>query len=180
MGGSWRVTCFGSFLPVNTFNINREPSWGLIALITHNLAATCEFSRPACSLDCHLIVAVSLPGLLVAPGAAVRHLGEIGPTLNGVDEDVARLEHGVRGPGPGHFGLAAAGQVVVVWVDVEVGDLADAVAGGVPRDGRDVVDAEAGAVVGLVGVAVLDVLVVVGRGDSACLAVSIYLLCISL
>jgi hypothetical protein len=46
-------------------------------------------------------------------------------------------------------------------VDVEVGDLAGAAAGGILGDGGDVVDAETSDVARLVGEAVLDVLVVV-------------------
>lgn len=88
-------------------------------------------------------------------------LDDEGAALDGVDEDVARGEVGVRGPGADKADVAAALEVVVLGVDVEVGGLADTSAGGVCGDGSAVEDAEAGAVVRLVDVVVDDVLVVV-------------------
>lgn len=96
---------------------------------------------------------------------AAGHLGQEGTALDGVDEDVAGLEHGVRGPGAEHLGDAAAGLGVVLGVDVEECHLADAVAGGVLGDRRDVVHAETRGVGRLVDETVLDVEVVVNRGD---------------
>jgi hypothetical protein len=52
-------------------------------------------------------------------------------------------------------------------VDVEEGYLADRVARGVLRDGGNIVDAKACAVVGLVDKAILDVLIVIHGADGA-------------
>lgn len=57
--------------------------------------------------------------------------------------------------------------MVIVGVDIEVGNLADTIAGGILRDRGHIVDAEACAVVGLIGQAVFEVLVVVGGRDGA-------------
>jgi hypothetical protein len=81
--------------------------------------------------------------------------------LDAVDEDEARFEPGVAGPGADELDLAAAVGAVVLGMDVNEGGLADGGAGGVLGDGRDIVDAQTGTVVALVDVAVDDVLVVV-------------------
>jgi hypothetical protein len=79
--------------------------------------------------------------------------------LDGADEDVARGEVRVDGPGAVELGLAA--DLVVLRVDVEEAGLLEEGAGVVLLDRGDVDDAEAGAVVGLEGEAVDGVLVVV-------------------
>lgn len=77
------------------------------------------------------------------------------------------------GPGAVHLNLTAAGEGVILGVDVEVGDLTHAITGGVLRNRGDVVDSDTSAVVGLIDEAVLgvDVLVVVDGLDSAWLRV---------
>ena len=97
---------------------------------------------------------------------ALGHLNEVAAALDGVDEGEARGEDEAA-PAAVHVGDATAVLHVVLGVDVEVGNLADGVAGGVGGDGGDVVDAEAGHVVGLPDEAVLDVLVVVDGGDGS-------------
>ena len=87
--------------------------------------------------------------------------------LDGVDVDVTGFEVWVEGPGALEFNGSAAGLRVGFRVDVEEGDFADVVAGGVGGDGGDVVDAEAGGVGGLVVDSVDDVLVVVDGAGGA-------------
>lgn len=88
-------------------------------------------------------------------------LDEESTTLNGVDQDVAALEVGVVAPGADEVDGSSVRLGVVLGVDVEEADLGDLAAGGVLGQRRDVNDAEAGAVVALVGEAVNDELVVV-------------------
>lgn len=64
-------------------------------------------------------------------------------------------------PGASEGNVAAAGLGVVIWEDVEEGDLLDTLAGGVAGHGGDVKNAETSAVVGLEGQAVVHVLIVV-------------------
>ena len=90
-----------------------------------------------------------MAGLFGGTLLALGHLGKEGAALDGVDEHEAGLDHGVSGPAADHLGLTPTRELVVFGVDVEISTLADAVAGGVLGDGRDVVDARTGAVVGL-------------------------------
>jgi hypothetical protein len=91
----------------------------------------------------------------------VLDLDEESTLLNGVDEDVARLEASIARPAADELEDAATLSGVVLTVDVEPTDLVDAAAVGLLGDGRDVEDAETSAVVGLVAVVAEDVLVVV-------------------
>lgn len=94
------------------------------------------------------------------------HLDEVGTTLDSVDEDEARREL-VAAPAAVHVGNAATRGAIILGVDIEVGNLADGVTGRVRGDGRDVVDAEARHVVGLIDQVAADVLVVVNcRGGA--------------
>lgn len=104
---------------------------------------------------------VGIAGVRLGALLALGHLGQVAAALDGVDEDEARREHGVRGPGSEHLNHSATGKRVILRVDIEVGNLADTVACGVVGDGCDVVDTETRSVGGLVDEAVLDVLVVV-------------------
>lgn len=72
--------------------------------------------------------------------------------LDRVEEDVAGLEVGVDGPGAEELDHAVDG--IVLRVAVEEADLLEVAAGRVQLDARDVDDAQARAVVGLVGEAV--------------------------
>ena len=80
-------------------------------------------------------------------------------TLNGADDNVARSEVRVDGPGTVELGLAT--DLIVIGVDVEESSLLEQGTGVIVVDGGNVDDAETRAVVGLVGEAVDDVLVVV-------------------
>lgn len=84
--------------------------------------------------------------------------------LNGVDQNVARLEASIARPAADECQRAAALQVVILTVDVEPSNLADSAAVGLLGNRRDVENAETGAVVGLVAVVAEDVLVVVDAG----------------
>lgn len=96
------------------------------------------------------------------------HFDDERTTLNGVDEDEAGLKLGVGRPGAEESNGSTALVLVIFGVDVEEARLAHAGASGVVLDGGDVDDVEAVAVVGLIKVAVDDVLVVVnGAGLSS-------------
>lgn len=95
------------------------------------------------------------------------HFDDKGAALDGVHEDEAGLEVGVRGPRAQESNSAATLILVVFGVDVEEAGLADTAASGVRGDGVDVQDVESVAIVGLVEVVVYNVLVVV---DASALA----------
>lgn len=92
---------------------------------------------------------------------AFGHLDEEDTTLDGVDQDQAGLEAGVRVPRADEVNNATAEEVVVLGVGVEVGNLADTLAGRVLGHRGNVVNAHAGAVVGLVDQVAENILVVV-------------------
>jgi hypothetical protein len=82
-------------------------------------------------------------------------------TVNGVDDNKARLES-VRRPGTSiPERITATGLDIIRRVDVKVSDLLDLGAVGELWNGGDVEETETGLVVGLVGQTVVDVLVVV-------------------
>jgi hypothetical protein len=91
------------------------------------------------------------------------HLDHKATALDRVDEDVARFKVRVGAPAAEEQDHAAALDVIVFRVVVEPAHLADGRAGGVRGDGGQVKDAQASGIVGLVGKAVDDVLVVVNR-----------------
>lgn len=88
-------------------------------------------------------------------------LDEEGTTLDGVDEDVARLEATVRVPRAGELDETVTVDLVILRVGVEEADLADGVASRVLGHGRDIVDTHTRAVAGLEDVVTPLVLVVV-------------------
>lgn len=95
------------------------------------------------------------------------HLHDERAALNGVHEDESRLEACVRGPRTQERDCAAALKLVVFGVNVEEASLADIVTTGVLGDAADIQDIEAITVVGLVVVAVEDVLVVIDGAAGA-------------
>lgn len=101
------------------------------------------------------------------------HLNDERTTIKRVNEDEAGLEIRVRGPGAVEINKTAAGKVVVLGVDVEVGNFADRVAGGVGGDRGDIIDADTSGIVGLVGEAVNDVLVVVNSSHRGLVKTSV-------
>lgn len=115
----------------------------------------------------HILV---LPKVLALAAPKLR-LDNKRTTIDRVDD---REPAGESVVGPGTRipeGLTASGKRVVAGEDVEVGDLLDAAAVGVARDGADVEDAQTGLVVGLVGEAVVDELIVVdGAGGGLVVA----------
>ena len=91
---------------------------------------------------------------------ALRGVAErVDAALDRRDDNVARAKVRVDGPGTVELGLAA--NLVVLGVDVKVGNGLDAGTRVVVVEGGDVDEAETAAVVGLVGDAVEGVLVVV-------------------
>ena len=98
---------------------------------------------------------------LVLPLSLSRPLDDEGTTLNSVDENESTGEEGVVAPGTDKLHASAVGLVVVLGVDVEEANLLDGAASGVLGQAADVEQAEAGAVVALVGEAIDDELVVV-------------------
>ena len=98
---------------------------------------------------------------LSALGECLGSLGDECTTLDGVDEDVARLEVWVVRPGSGVLHDTATWDHVVLGVDVDVGNFADVGTLAVGWDRGDIVDAETGSVVGLVDVVTDNVLVVI-------------------
>jgi hypothetical protein len=99
-------------------NVSRDGGGESLAELLGLLEATLD-RRRAERAQAVVGVADVLDGALLALG----HLGQVRAALDGVDEDVARLEHGVRRPCAKHVGDAATGGSVVLGVDVEVGDL---------------------------------------------------------
>lgn len=75
---------------------------------------------------------ISVTGLWLAC-LALGHLDEESTTLDGVDEVEARWKL-VGGPSTGVDGLSVTWQVVVLWEDIEEGNLADTVSGWVSLD----------------------------------------------
>ena len=90
---------------------------------------------------------IGVAGLWLALGLG-GHLDDEGTTVKGVDEDEAGFEVGVRGPGSVVVYEAAAGEIVVFGVDVEVGDFADGGSRWVLGDRGDIVDTDTSCVVG--------------------------------
>lgn len=88
-----------------------------------------------------------------------------GASLNGVDDDIPTWEQTVARPTTDERESSTAGSGIIFWVDIEETDFLDASTRGICGNGRDVDDAQAGAVVGLVDFSVRDVLVVVD-GDT--------------
>lgn len=96
-----------------------------------------------------------------APSSALAH--RVQATLNGADDNVSRGEVRVDGPGTEELGLAT--DRVIIGVDIKESCLFKQSTSVILSDGGNVDDAEAGAIVGLVGEAVDDVLVVVDGLD---------------
>lgn len=109
---------------------------------------------PRSSNLCHQLRHLSL-------GAALSVSDRVQTTLDGVDQDPARLEEWVRSPSTDELWLTTSWEVIILWVDIEETGLGDARSGRIALDGAEIKDAEPGAVVGLVGPLVDDVLVVV-------------------
>lgn len=82
-------------------------------------------------------------------------------TAHGVDEHIATLEEWVVTPGASELHGTATLLVIVLGVDIEVGDLLDPLARGIPEDRAKIDDAVAERVVALVRESVDDELVVV-------------------
>lgn len=80
-------------------------------------------------------------------GASV--LEGVDTTLNRVEEDIARLEVGVDGPGAEELDNTVLD--IILRVAIEEADLLKSTSGRVAGNGRDIDDAETGAVVSLVG-----------------------------
>lgn len=86
----------------------------------------------------------------LTPGLSVGPLHDESSPLNGVDDNEARWEVGVVSPRADKLDAAAAGQGVVLGVDIEVTELGDAGTGLVGCQRGDVQHVQAGAVVALV------------------------------
>jgi hypothetical protein len=87
----------------------------------------------------HAVVGATLLGLGALLGS---HLDDKGTTLDGVDHDEAGLEAGKGRPGAGELDDTATLGLIVLGVDVEVTDLADAVTSGILGDGGYVPDVQ--------------------------------------
>ncbi|KAI9155668.1 aldehyde dehydrogenase [Paramyrothecium foliicola] len=136
---------------------------GGVEVIAAELLALLEAARDAGAAE----GAQAVVGVADGRGGALLagQLDGEGAALDGVDEDVAGLEVGVRAPGAEELDDTAALGGIVLGVDVDPGDLADTGTGGVGGNGAEVEDAQAGAIVGLVYEVVDDVLVVVDGLD---------------
>lgn len=66
---------------------------------------------------------------VLKPSLSVGSLHDESSPLNSVDDDEARWEEWVVSPRANKLDAAAAGQRVVLWVDVEVAELGDAGSG---------------------------------------------------
>lgn len=100
--------------------------------------------------------------LPIRPKSLIVHTGVLNPSLsvgplhdessplNSVDDNEARWEVGVVSPRANKLDAAAAGQRVVLGVDIEVAELGDAGTGLVSRQRGDVQHVQAGTVVALV------------------------------
>lgn len=117
-----------------------------------------------CSLN-YLLFVVILLYLHLCPLLVGVDLEREETTLNGADDLVTTLEPRVDGPGT--VELSSTTLVIILGVDVEEGKLLKLGASGVSSDGANINDTETRAVVGLVGDAVNDVLVVVDGSDRA-------------
>lgn len=98
---------------------------------------------------------------MLNPRLSVGPLHDESTPLDSVDDDEAGWEERVMAPSADKLDAAAAGQRVVLGVDVEVTELGDAGSTLVGLERGDVNHVQAGAVVALVRDAVDDVLVVV-------------------
>lgn len=87
--------------------------------------------------------------------------------IHGVDDNIAALEVRVVAPCSGEGDISSSREIIVLRVDIEVGNLLDALASGVIRDGADIQDVVTQGVVALVGKAINDELVVVDTRPGA-------------
>ncbi|KAL2292751.1 hypothetical protein FJTKL_07825 [Diaporthe vaccinii] len=87
---------------------------------------------------------------VLRPSLSVGPLHDESSPLNSVDDDESRWEEGVVSPRADKLDAAAAGQCVVLWVDVEVAELGDTGTGLVGLQRGDVQHVQAGTVVALV------------------------------
>lgn len=103
----------------------------------------------------------SLPKSSLSNRSKLVHLDHKRTAINRVDDDPSAGERVVTPSSKGPVRDSTAWLVIIFGVDVEEGNLFDALAGGVTTNGRDVEDTETGLIVGLVGETVVDELVVV-------------------
>ena len=116
--------------------------------------------------------------MLLALGRArtlfTRHLYHEGTALDSVNEDKTRLEARVRRPGAKESNSAASLVFVVLWIHVEEASLTHPRASRIIPHGGDINYIEAVAIVGLVKIAVEDVLVVVDRPGLSGIVASVH------
>lgn len=109
----------------------------------------------------HLFPALVVPP--INPPPKLRSLLRIIPhhkrtPLNRIHHNPPTLEQRIRAPASHKVQASLVWLIIVFGVDIKEAELLDALSGRVARDGRDINHTEAGAVVGLVGDAALDVL----------------------
>lgn len=119
----------------------------------------------------HAVVGAALGGLGALLGG---HLDDEAAALDGVDEDEARLEVGVRGPGAEEGDDTTTWELVILGVDVKITRFTHVATAGVLGNVADVPHVEAVAVVGLVQVAVYNVVVVVDGALAASKVASVH------